>query len=110
MLGQGRDWVIELAASDPIPHLWSGASVDAEGDLLVGGPSHRQHESADAHAARAEYCPAGVLVARLLDVRLRSGGGVRPDGHGAHGSFDALLGAALEVDGERALRIALVSG
>ena len=33
MLGQGRDWVIELAASDPIPHLWSGASVDAEGDL-----------------------------------------------------------------------------
>lgn len=31
-LGQGDDWVFELATSEPMDHAWSGASIDAEGD------------------------------------------------------------------------------
>lgn len=31
-LGQGDDWVFELATSEPMAHAWSGASLDAEGD------------------------------------------------------------------------------
>lgn len=31
-LGQGADWVLEIATSEPIDHAWSGASIDAEGD------------------------------------------------------------------------------
>ena len=32
-LGQGDDWVFDLATSEPMDHAWSGASLDAEGDL-----------------------------------------------------------------------------
>ena len=32
-LGQGEDWVFELASSEPIPHTWYGAALDATGDL-----------------------------------------------------------------------------
>ena len=32
-LGQGEDWVFELASSEPIPHMWYGAALDAQGDL-----------------------------------------------------------------------------
>ena len=32
-LGQGEDWVFELASSEPIPQTWFGAALDAEGDL-----------------------------------------------------------------------------
>ena len=32
-LGQGEDWVFELASSEPVPHTWYGAALDATGDL-----------------------------------------------------------------------------
>lgn len=32
-LGQGDDWVFDLATAEPMDHAWSGASLDAEGDL-----------------------------------------------------------------------------
>lgn len=31
-LGQGGDWVIEMATSEPLKHMWAAAMIDAEGD------------------------------------------------------------------------------
>lgn len=31
-LGQGHDWVMEVATSEPITHAWGDAMIDAEGD------------------------------------------------------------------------------